>query len=351
MIRVAALTSGRNVPSARFRVRQHIDPLRWWGIDVVESVPRIDAYRAIPWDPASRLGRFALRALYQGLIAGKTLSRLPGVLASRRADVTWLERGLLPGRLTLEPLLGTPLVLDVDDAIWMHGRQAERAAADTASRAAIVFAGNAFLAEWFSRYCRDVRVIPTAVDTDRFGIAGEGSRYDRFTIVWTGTSSNLPYLYAIEPALERFLAGREAELLVVSERAPRFRTIDSSRVRFVRWSPATEASAIGRAQVGVMPLGTSDWDRGKCSFKMLQYMACGLPVVATPTGMNRDLLEMDDIGFGPSSESEWVDALMALESDPDGARRLGSNGRKLVETRFSRNVVSVQIRDAFRSLR
>lgn len=350
MIRVAALTSGPDVPSARFRVRQHIPVLRKWDVEVTDFAPAIDSYRGIGWTPERAVGRAALRGLYLGLAAGKVLSRLPGVLASRRADLTWLERSLLPGRLSLEALLGKPIALDVDDAIWLGGPDAEAAAKSNARRAAVVLAGNAFLAEWFSAYCDDVRIVPTAVDTARFAPADPVSRSGPFTIVWTGLSTNFPYLESIEPALRRFFDGRPAELLVIADRPPAFRDLDPARIRFQQWSPEVEAVALRRAHAGIMPLGWTDWDRGKCGFKMLQYMASGLPVVVTPAGMNGEILAMGEIGFGASEEDEWIAALEAIESDPDEARRLGANGRRVVETHFSTEVISARIRDVFRSL-
>jgi glycosyltransferase involved in cell wall biosynthesis len=350
MMRVAALTSGRNVPSARFRVRQHIELLRGMGIDVTESTPAVGAYTSIPWSPSTAVGTSVLRGLYFGLTTSKMASRLPGLVASRRADITWLERGLLPGRPTLERWLGTPLVLDVDDAIWLSSPAGERAARSVASRAAVVIAGNRFLADWFSAWCDDVRVIPTAIDTARFSVADPPLENERFTIVWTGLSGSFPYLHGIEGALHRFLERWPAELRIVAERQPAFRSIDPGRVQFIPWSPQTEASSLASAQVGIMPLGLSDWERGKCSFKMLQYMASGLPVVVTPVGMNAEVLAMGEVGFGAVSEDDWVDALESIASDPERGRVLGRNGRDLVDERFSREVISDRIREVFESL-
>ena len=166
MIRVAALTSGKVVPSSRFRVRQHVEPLRALGFAVREYTPVIDKYAPLPAWPTGLSPRFAPQ-LYPWQ-ASKLIARLPGLVGSWRSDVTWLERELLPGRLTLEPLLRTPVVFDVDDAIWLSSPVAPAVARAVAERSAMVVAGNDYLADWFSNFTSKVRVVPTAVDTDRF---------------------------------------------------------------------------------------------------------------------------------------------------------------------------------------
>ena len=118
MIKVAALTAGRKVPSTRFRVRQHIDSLHKYGIEVREYMPVIDKYALLPGWPDKISYKYALPylALWQGC---KLTTRLPGLWGSWRNSITWLEREILPGYLTLEMSLKRPIVLDVDDSIWL----------------------------------------------------------------------------------------------------------------------------------------------------------------------------------------------------------------------------------------
>src|SRR5579864_1143673 len=165
MIHVAALTSGRNVPSARFRVRQHIPLLREMGIRVDEYCPIIDKFSALRLPP--KMHDTALdRVLGRGWAGLKLAARVPGILGSHRASITWLERELIAGLITLEQLLKRPYVFDVDDAIWVVGPQAPESIAQIGSRAAMVIAGNSFIAQWFSSFTDRIRIVPTAVDTD-----------------------------------------------------------------------------------------------------------------------------------------------------------------------------------------
>ena len=328
MLEVVALTSGARVPSARFRVRQHLPDLAALGIRVRECVPAISRVAAKPrW----------LRFVPAALALPKLVAAAPGIATSWRGQVTWLQRALLPGLPSLEPLLHRPLVFDVDDAIWLHAPLGERACRAIARRARVVVAGNEYLADWFRPHAREVQVVPTGVDTRRFrpGPAA-ATRRRGFAIGWIGTSRNLAYLEAIEPALAGVLAHcGGARLLVVSERPPRLRSLPADRVQWHPWSVETEVESVQSMDVGLMPLPDDPWTRGKCAFKILQYMACGLPVVASPVGMNSELLTGGEIGVAASFAREWRDALIALEASPELCARQGAAGRRLAEERFS----------------
>jgi glycosyltransferase involved in cell wall biosynthesis len=328
MIEVAALTSGAVVPSARFRVRQHIPALREAGLRVHEFVPAVS--RVAPKPPG-------LRWLPAALALPKLAAAAPGVIGTWRCDVTWLQRALLPGVPTLEPLLRRPLVFDVDDAIWLHRPFGERTCRGIARRARVVIAGNRCIADWFRAHARDVRIVPTAVDTERFQPRPPGeAEGDELVIGWIGTSGNLRHLEAIGGALARVLADfPRARLVVVSDGRPGLGALPPERVRHVPWSVEVEARAVAAMDVGLMPLADDPWTRGKCGFKMLQYMACGVPVVVSPVGVNAELLGMDEIGFPASTSDEWADALLALARSPDLRRHCGAAGRRVAVAHFS----------------
>jgi glycosyltransferase involved in cell wall biosynthesis len=342
VIRVAALTSGRLVPSRRFRVEQHVEPLRSVGIEVSEFQPRIGKYAATPrlLSALSIPGKSVWHA-------GKIGARLPGVAGSWRADVTWLERELYSGKVTLEPLLGRPIVLDVDDAIWL--RIGEAGASRLAAMSSMVVAGNSYLAEWFSRFAPATVVIPTAVDTDRYAPADEAP--EKFTIGWIGSRSTTPYLLEIEDALATAMANIPgAELLVVSDVEVKFRSLDPARVRNLAWSANGECAALAQMSVGLMPLPDTEWTRGKCSFKMLQYMACGIPAVVSPVGTNIEVLAHGELGIGARTKDEWVDALVTISRDRAYAKRCGLQGRAVAIQHYSRTIVTDRLASVFHSV-
>src|SRR4051812_8241432 len=218
MIRVTALSSSRIDPSSRFRIRQFLGPLRRHGINVRESAPLLNKYRIepMPWLAA--------------------MTRVPGLLKSRFADVTWFSRELISGRKSLEGFAGGAKVMDVDDAIWLayHNRFSER----IASMCDGVIAGNNYIADHYRDWTPRVWVVPTSVDTERWKPAPKANHSAEWVIGWSGTWSNLPYLLEIEEPLAEFLASRNsAKLLVVSDRRPHFARIPADRWEFVRWSP------------------------------------------------------------------------------------------------------------------
>src|SRR5262249_47540144 len=147
-----------------------------------------------------------------------------------------------------------------------------------------------------------------------------------FVIGWTGTSGNFQYFDLVEPALAHFFDKHDdARMMVVADRAPDFRLISGKHVTFIPWTPESEAQVLHQMTVGIMPLSDTPWARGKCSFKLLQYMASGLPVIASPVGMNADVLAKGEVGFSAISVDDWYNALHMLYMDSDAVARLGNN--------------------------
>lgn len=348
---VAALTSGRNDPSARFRVRQFIAPLHLQGIEVREHCPVIDKHAGVPSKIVDILPGPLKRIAEPGWRMAKLISRLPGVVGSWNADITWLNRDLVFGTYTLERFVHRPYVFDVDDAIWQAKPDGSRSVARIAQRASVVFAGNQHIANHFSSHCERIEIVPTAIDTQKFCKRIEATpKNDRFVIGWTGSAGNYPYLYAIEQALSIFLLKYDAVLLIMAEREPKFTLIPQNKVRYVKWSETAESAVLREMDVGLMPLPDTDWARGKCAFKMLQYMATNLPVVVSPVGVNADILAKSNLGFGAKSDEEWISALEFLYLNRDKAHEMGHNGREVVEADYSCSVVGTRIAQIFRSI-
>jgi glycosyltransferase involved in cell wall biosynthesis len=156
---------------------------------------------------------------------------------------------------------------------------------------------------------------------------------------------------SIEKALASFLNERRNSLLIViSDSYPLFKSIKPERIRFIKWTPIDELSAIRGAQVGIMPLDNSPWERGKCSFKMLQYMACGLPVLVSPVGMNTEVLSKDDVGLAAFKDDDWSSGLEFFYKNPDKNKILGINGRLVIEKYYCLDIVVKLLVDIFLNL-
>lgn len=346
-MRVAALTQGRVIPAARFRVRQNIPKLKSLGIAVTEYCPEIDAYEGVPFslDRWPRPARLPIVAAWQALKLGL---RIPHAYQTRAHDIIWLQRELLPGYLTLERTLKSPLVFDVDDAIWLSNIDAAQRISKIASHSTAIFAGNEYIADWFSSFNSRVVVIPTAVDTYRFSPI-EVIRRECFTIGWIGTRTNLQFLEEIAPALNKLLRKHsDALFCVISDQVPSLPTLPEDQIRYLTWSELVEVEGIQEMDVGVMPLPDNEWAKGKCSFKMIQYMACGIPVIASPVGMNATVLGLDNVGFGASTVDEWFDALEYLYENRTAGREMGHRGREVVLKTFSTDVICNMIAKEFR---
>lgn len=329
-MRVAAFTGGLTVPSARFRVRQYVPLLAGLGVAVDEF--GLGGGGAYPPQQGWQRPLWALRRL---------TALAHDVQRARRHDAIWLQREMISSFYTLERFTTRPRVLDVDDSIHLlrDGACARR----LAMAADRVIAGNDFLADWYRQFHADVVILPTGVDADRYKPAARTSG-ETLTIGWIGTSANFPYLEALVPALARILASHaDAHVRIISDRAPDFGRIPGDRWSFQGWSEASEIEDIQSMDIGIMPLADSLWARGKCSFKMLQYMACGLPVVVSPVGMNAEVLAHDEVGLAATSLDEWHDALDYLVRSPQVRGEMGAKGRTVIEQYYATRVLAPQL--------
>ncbi|MEX2162775.1 MAG: glycosyltransferase family 4 protein [Sulfuricaulis sp.] len=268
------------------------------------------------------------------------MARVPDVLRSYAYDVTLLQREMLSTFVTLESLTHQPRVLDVDDAIWLHRRGGYTKQLATICDA--VICGNSFLADQFGQWNKKITIIPTAVDTDRFRPALSVQK--ELLIGWIGTSSNFKYLYMIESALREVLDRvPHVRLRIIADKAPVFEQIPLGRAEFLRWAPEIEIKGIQEMAVGIMPIDDSMWARGKCSYKMLLYMACGIPVVVSPVGMNKEILDIDKVGLGAVGEREWVDSLVLLLESESIRREMGQSARCVAVEHFSIQVLAPKL--------
>jgi glycosyltransferase involved in cell wall biosynthesis len=260
-------------------------------------------------------------------------------------DAVILQRQLLPGlKYALLRRAARRLIFDFDDAVFLrdsysakgiHSRRRDSRFAATVAEADAVIAGNAFLREEAARWIdrRRIRVIPTCVDPDRYPSAEHARAGQGVELVWIGSSSTLNGLKAIRPLLDdigQHVAGVRLKLI-----CDRFFTLAHLPVIPCRWSDATEAEELARADIGISWLPDDPWSRGKCGLKVLQYMAAGLPVVANPVGVQAEMVRHGENGFLATTPQEWCAAVRRLADDPDLRRCMGAAGRRQVEDEYS----------------
>ncbi|MEO8182777.1 MAG: glycosyltransferase family 4 protein [Deltaproteobacteria bacterium] len=340
--KIAFYTQGFRTPSSRFRVEQLLPGLRDRGLDCsVYAANPSNQGETRHWSTPPGPLRVVLR------LAGvpRRLCQLPWAL---RHDVIVFQKPLLPfpsARLERSIARKRPCVFDLDDALYLktNGRRWIRDIIEVCER---IIVGNQHLADQLGAPERTV-VVPTVVDTLRY--QPRPPPQGRFTIGWSGSAHNLRELEPLVPVLESVLRHTKGRLLLVAER------FDASwlqrlHAETVQWSPRAEVEALGRMHVGIMPLADTEFNRGKCAFKLIQYMARGIPVVASPVGANRDVVRPGTDGFLASAPSEWADALHSVYSDPDAALSMGRQGRERVESEYSVSAVIGRYVELFRSL-
>ncbi|MDR3538384.1 MAG: glycosyltransferase family 4 protein [Acetobacteraceae bacterium] len=288
---------------------------------------------------------YAGRRIATSSLLGYYTSRFRTLLDRSRHDLIWLEKEAVPWLpWPIERLLlgGRPVAVDFDDAWYLryqkHPNPLVRAALSgklpalvRASRLTIV--GSAHLGAW-ARRMRAPRVLelPTTVDLSRYQIAS-GTPGSDFTIGWIGSPANAAtYLPPLAGVFAELTAEAGVRLDLVGSGPI---ALDGAKVHNLPWSEADEGRLIGGFDVGIMPLHHDEWSEGKCAYKLIQYMASGLPVVASPVGMNRVVVQDGVNGFLADTPEQWRTALLTLRADPALRRRMGAVGRALVEAEFS----------------
>ncbi len=328
-LNVIGLTGHRRTPSARFRVGQFVAPLAEEGVALdwrpapVSEYPPVATWRRPLW------------------LATSLAARLPDIARTWPADVTLFNREFISTLATLEGWTNRPRVFDVDDAIWL--RRGGGYAARLARQMDLVVCGNEMIADWFGQHNSQLEILPTAVDTVRFAPRPVSDPGAAPTFGWSGTSSNHRFLLDLEEAFGRVLQEvPKARLRVCSDLEPRWRNLPAERVDFVPWSMESEVPFFQSLDVGLMPLEDTDWTRGKCSYKMLLYLSCGVPAVVSPVGMNNQVLGEAEVGRAAISGADWSAAIIDLLGATDVRQSLGRAGRRLVEEKYSVEVITRQ---------
>ena len=328
--------------SSRLRMLQYVPALRASGFEVDVHPLLDDRY---------------VRGLYAGSIpiahvVRLYFRRLRCLLSRAKYDIVWVEKELFPwipawleNRLIAKD---SSLVVDYDDAVFhrydMHGSSMVRSMlGDKISalmrRADMVTAGNDYLADYALRAgCRRVEWLPTVIDIERYPqrlAPATENRHEQITIGWIGSPATGDYLRVVDAPLRELRARHAFQCVAIGARDDQLaETLFEQRL----WSEATETAQLQQFDIGIMPLPDAPWERGKCGYKLIQYMACGLPVVASPVGANRRIVVDGDNGFLASDDRQWVDALDRLIRDPGLRERMGARGRRMVEGSYCMQV-------------
>ncbi len=340
-------------PSTRYRVTQFLPHLERLGIACDLVTVMSQEFFGRFYEP----GGFLSKGAY---LTTRSLHVLWDVVRRRDYDVVFVQReALLFGPPIVEWLvargLRKPLVLDLDDAIFLpykspfYGKVASvlkfPSKVPVVMRlSAHVVACNAYTSDFARRYNPRVTVIPPVVDAEVFRpIARNGARVP--VVGWLGSRTTSRYLMPLLPVFERLARDHDFVLKIVGAG----RTWRAEGVKLVQkpYDLRSDVAEFQDMDIGIYPLIDEPWSWGKAGLKAVQYMAVGIPTVASPVGSVTEILRDGECGFFARTEEDWIDRLARLLTDESLRRRMGEQGRKLVEERYCVQVQSHVLVDIF----
>jgi glycosyltransferase involved in cell wall biosynthesis len=307
-LKLLILTNKPERASCKQRVGVHLSILRSKGIDC-EIV-------TFPSGVFKRLKLIKHSGNFDGIFLQKKRLRL--------CDAIWVKRYC------------RKIIYDLDDAVmysdktpeqdsWSRQRRFKR----TVQSADMVIAGNSYLAKHAEQFNPNVRILPTGLNVAEYNCDVEQLQKDgKIRLVWIGSKNTLKYLSEITPALEK--VGSRFDNVVLRIICNHFFDLQNMEVEKCRWSLQSQAGDLATSDIGLAPLPDDRFTRGKCGFKILQYAAASLPVVASPVGVNTEYVDDGITGFHASQPDEWIDRITKLVEKPELRRRMGQAGREQV---------------------
>lgn len=302
-------------PSYRQRFEIHIESLRNSGIDVQVA--------KLPGGFISRLMLLVRAGRFDGVFLHKKRLNF--------FDAFFLRK------------FARKIIYDFDDAVMYDDKRPERKStkrlrdfARTIKLADTVIAGNSYLADHARKYNNNVEVLPTGLDVDSYDIQTDRLDDGKVRLVWIGSKSTLMYLEELKKVLEEI--GRRFDNVVLRIICDAFFELQNMEVEKVNWTLESQSQKLRESDIGLAFLPDDNFTRGKCGFKILQYMAASLPVVASPVGINRDLVKNGVSGYTADNKDQWISALNELISDKKIRQRMGKAARKDVDG-FDLNII------------
>jgi glycosyltransferase involved in cell wall biosynthesis len=339
--------------SSRVRFFQYIPYLEANGVEIAAFPLLNDAYLKRIYAGQGKPAKAVMLAYFRRFIQLLKASR------ASEYDLLWIEKELFPylpawGEALLEAF-AVPFVVDYDDSIFhdydLHRNGIVRALLgdkidQVMRKAALVVAGNGYLAERARQAgAKRVECLPSVVDLVRYQVAPPPERAI-FTIGWIGSPTTAEYLHQIKTPLAEVCGDGKSRLILVGSGDV---DLPGLRPDIHHWAESTEVGDIQSFDVGIMPLTDTPWSRGKCGFKLIQCMACGRPVIASPVGANNQIVEHGISGYLASTDEEWIQALATLRGDLARRVDMGKAARKKVEREYSMQVTAPLLLDLLKS--
>jgi glycosyltransferase involved in cell wall biosynthesis len=318
---VKLLILSNNIGRASFRQRiaVYLDTLRAGGIDCrVEQLPQC------------------------------ILSRRRLFMQAKDFDAVFLHKKILnPFDAYYLRKYAKKIIYDFDDAVMFDDKHPQRphqkrqtSFRRTAALADLVITGNFYLAEYARRFNPNIEILPTGLDTKAYKTTAKKAGDGKIRLVWIGSRPTLPHLKQISPALEEI--GSRFDNVILKIISDEFFDLQHIPVEKRPWSLETEVTQLAKSDIGLAPLADNNFTRGKCGFKILQYQAAGLPVVASPVGVDAELVRDGLNGYHATTVTDWVEKLSALIKDASLRTRMGQSAAQTVSS-FDLDVIGPRL--------
>jgi glycosyltransferase involved in cell wall biosynthesis len=239
-------------------------------------------------------------------------------------------------------VLRKKIIYDFDDAIWIPNTTKENKMVNwvkafwkikyICSWANKISAGNDYLCSYASKYSNRVVLMPTCVDTVKSHNILKNQQTEKVIVGWTGSHSTMMYLDEILPVLKKIAEEFDVKVLIISNKPP---TFYMPNMEYISWKEETEITDLSRLNIGLMPLKKDTWSEGKCGFKLIQYLALGIPAIASPVGVNTQIIEEGKTGFLCESENDWYFILKKLICSASLRQEIGRKGREKIIDQYS----------------
>lgn len=194
---------------------------------------------------------------------------------------------------------------------------------------------------------RNISIITTPIDPEKFTVH-DVKRNGPIVLGWIGSSYTSEYLKVIEDALFELKQRFSIKILLIGAKSNfQLKALD---VEIVPWEYDTESFYIDKMDIGIMPLPMEDYARGKGGYKLFQYMAAGIPVIASPVGINSEIVRHGVNGFLAQNNDEWISFASILIENPDLRSQFGEEGRQDALQKYSRTYCFEKIKEVIKNL-
>ncbi len=327
-------------PSQRFRFEQYFDFL-----SEHYQINQKTFWDNKSWEVLFSHSNFSIKFYYLILAF---LKRFLHLLSAIRYDAVFIHRevahiGPPVFEWIIKFIFRKKIIYDFDDAIW-HLNYSDKNKIVRFFKAPwkvktickwsdAIITGNNYLADFAKQYNKNVTVIPTTINTNYHKSCNRKTKNsNKITIGWTGTLTTLRQLNTITNALVQIQKKYDTDILIISNEQPEFIEFN---YKYLKWNPDTEIQDLCNIDIGIMPLYDTEWEKGKCGLKGLQYMALEIPAIMSPVGVNSEIIQDGVNGFLASTEDEWIEKLSILIENKELRKKLGKAGRKTVVEKYS----------------